>query len=478
MIDQLFIRICYFPSFPFSLHFLRSEEEPVEGLLISLHSSISQTKTPQKVHSAIQTFGIPQTGPFLDSQTLSHAQTSPDLLVLIFEYSFGLQTQEVVELLTFKPFELQLLFEFVDEEQYQTHSISSSILFLNHSEEIVKLCGDDSTTISFIAQILTLSITNSSDIVAEYSSAGQITFSESMLELDKTNDLKLTKTDLLNNNSFLSILLTQRSLRPTLAPDFTTLLVSLSKLLMFTWEDFIRVNEAILAVVERVQRRTRLDGSELAFPPLIQADLLSEVTSTLLKVVEKDRRTYTQTCVNGYPIISYTRQHPEKYESLFVLSVPLLQRSISFLLHLWTVFASLVEREPTTVSSFVSLLRFVSLLQNWQLTLTGIKSFVHIFYSLLHTKDPRLSLLFQLAAHCHPSLPLLPFSTLLQRRLANEVKAVGVLSTRKRRETRKSVSAFEEKMSETEAQNSKPAAEQDEPKEQADDDNELFQSHS
>ncbi|KAK2942755.1 hypothetical protein BLNAU_22344 [Blattamonas nauphoetae] len=286
----------------------------------------------------------------------------------MFEYSFGLQTQEVVELLTFKPFELQLLFEFVDEEQYQTHSISSSILFLNHSEEIVKLCGDDSTTISFIAQILTLSITNSSDIVAEYSSAGQITFSESMLELDKTNDLKLTKTDLLNNNSFLSILLTQRSLRPT----------------------------------------------------------------------------------------------------------------------------------------------FVSLLQNWQLTLTGIKSFVHIFYSLLHTKDPRLSLLFQLAAHCHPSLPLLPFSTLLQRRLANkvcgagevdlcvltlsslltnthvavpsstrnQVKAVGVLSTRKRRETRKSVSAFEEKMSETEAQNSKPAAEQDEPKEQADDDNELFQSHS
>ncbi|KAK2946255.1 hypothetical protein BLNAU_18857 [Blattamonas nauphoetae] len=68
---------------------------------------------------------------------------------------------------------------------------------------------------------------------------------------------------------------------------------------------------------------------------------------------------------------------------------------------------------------------FVSLLQNWQLTLTGIKSFVHIFYSLLHTKDPRLSLLFQLAAHCHPSLPLLPFSTLLQRRLANEVCGAG-----------------------------------------------------
>ncbi|KAK2964702.1 hypothetical protein BLNAU_2 [Blattamonas nauphoetae] len=156
----------------------------------------------------------------------------------MFEYSFGLQTQEVVELLTFKPFELQLL------------------------------------------------ITNSSDIVAEYSSAGQITFSESMLELDKTNELKLTKTDLLNNNSFLSILLTQRSLRPTLAPDFTTLLVSLSKLLMFT-------------------------------------------------------------------------------------------------------------------------------------------SFVHIFYSLLHTKDPRLSLLFQLAAHCHPSLPLLPFSTLLQWRLANKVCGAG-----------------------------------------------------
>ncbi|KAK2951259.1 hypothetical protein BLNAU_13746 [Blattamonas nauphoetae] len=33
--------------------------------------------------------------------------------------------------------------------------------------------------------------------------------------------------------------------------------------------------------------------------------------------------------------------------------------------------------------------------------------------------------LFQLAAHCHPSLPLLPFSTLLQRRLANEVCGAG-----------------------------------------------------
>ncbi|KAK2940172.1 hypothetical protein BLNAU_24901 [Blattamonas nauphoetae] len=378
-----------------------SQEEPVEGLLISLHSSISQTKTPQKVHSAIQTFGIPQTGPFLDSQTLSHAQTSPDLLVLMFEYSFGLQTQEVVELLTFKPFELQLLFEFVDEEQYQTHSISSSILFLNHSEEIVKLCGDDSTTISFIAQILTLSITNSSDIVAEYSSAGQITFSESMLELDKTNE-------------------------PEQAPNVHGFASFSGLLFENRWEDFIRVNEAILAVVERVQRRTRLDGSELAFPPLIQTDLLSEVTSTLLKVVEKKTEEHTHKLVSTAIQSSLTLDSiPEKYESLFVLSVPLLQRSISFLLHLWTVFASLVEGEPTTVSSFVSLLRFVSLLQNWQLTLTGIKSFVHIFYSLLHTKDPRLSLLFQLAAHCHPSLPLLPFSTLLQWRLANKVCGAG-----------------------------------------------------
>ncbi|KAK2941698.1 hypothetical protein BLNAU_23382 [Blattamonas nauphoetae] len=33
--------------------------------------------------------------------------------------------------------------------------------------------------------------------------------------------------------------------------------------------------------------------------------------------------------------------------------------------------------------------------------------------------------LFRLAAHCHPSLPLLPFSTLLQRRLANEVCGAG-----------------------------------------------------
>ncbi|KAK2956295.1 hypothetical protein BLNAU_8859 [Blattamonas nauphoetae] len=146
----------------------------------------------------------------------------------MFEYSFGLQTQEVVELLTFKPFELQLLFEFVDEEQYQTHSISSSILFLNHSEEIVKLCGDDSTTISFIAQILTLSITNSSDIVAEYSSAGQITFSGVYARARQNKRTKTYKTDLLNNNSFLSILLTQRSLRPTLAPDFTTLLICVS----------------------------------------------------------------------------------------------------------------------------------------------------------------------------------------------------------------------------------------------------------
>ncbi|KAK2940900.1 hypothetical protein BLNAU_24186 [Blattamonas nauphoetae] len=134
-----------------------SQEEPVEELLISLHSSISPQNLP-KVLSALQTFAIPQSGPYLDSQTLSHAQTSPDLLVLMFEYSFGLQTQEVVELLTFKTFELQLL-----------------------------------NTISFIAQILTLGITNSSDIVAEYSSAGQITFSKSMLELDKTNELTLTK---------------------------------------------------------------------------------------------------------------------------------------------------------------------------------------------------------------------------------------------------------------------------------------------
>ncbi|KAK2960319.1 hypothetical protein BLNAU_4535 [Blattamonas nauphoetae] len=244
-----------------------SKEEPVEGLLISLHSSISQTKLPKSPFSHSNIRNSPNR-PLLDSQTLSHAQTSPDLLVLMFEYSFGLQTQEVVELLTFKPFELQLLFEFVDEEQYQTHSISSSILFLNHSEEIVKLCGDDSTTISFIAQILTLSITNSSDIVAEYSSAGQITFSESMLELDKTNEvfeqLWLKKTE-----------------------EHTHKLVSTA-----------------------IQSSLTLDSI------------------------------------------------PEKYESLFVLSVPLLQRSISFLLHLWTVFASLVEGNPQQIPR-LSLFQFL-----------------------------------------------------------------------------------------------------------------------
>ncbi|KAK2941022.1 hypothetical protein BLNAU_24073 [Blattamonas nauphoetae] len=175
---------------------------------------------------------------------------------------------------------------------------------------------------------------------------------------------------------------------------------------------------------------------------------------------------------------------------------------------------------------------FVSLLQNWQLTLTGIKSFVHIFYSPPYKGSPPFTPLPVLslsdaqhqpeaevvkAAPSHLLDSLLtatqvflfcPSPLHLQRRLANkvwagdvdlcvltlslltnthvavpsstrnQVKAVGVLSTRKRRETRKSVSAFEEKMSETEAQNSKPAAEQDEPKEQADDDNELFQSHS
>ncbi|KAK2949514.1 hypothetical protein BLNAU_15602 [Blattamonas nauphoetae] len=110
---------------------------------------------------------------------------------------------------------------------------------------------------------------------------------------------------------------------------------------MFTWEDFIRVNEAILAVVERVQRRTRLDGSELAFPPLIQADLLSEVTSTLLKVVEKKTEEHTHKLVSTAIQSSLTLDSiPEKYESLFVLSVPLLQRSISFLLHLWTICVS------------------------------------------------------------------------------------------------------------------------------------------
>ncbi|KAK2942191.1 hypothetical protein BLNAU_22899 [Blattamonas nauphoetae] len=76
---------------------------------------------------------------------------------------------------------------------------------------------------------------------------------------------------------------------------------------------------------------------------------------------------------------------------------------------------------------------FVSLLQNWQLTLTGIKSFVHIFYSLLHTKDPAFTPLplkwfFDLAHTLldgKKALPLLPFSTLLQRRLANEVCGAG-----------------------------------------------------
>ncbi|KAK2958557.1 hypothetical protein BLNAU_6591 [Blattamonas nauphoetae] len=155
----------------------------------------------------------------------------------MFEYSFGLQTQEVVELLTFKTFELQLLLQ-----------------------------------------------------------------------------------------------ISRHFCQPEQAPNVHGFASFSGLLFENRWEDFIRVNEAILAVVERVQRKTRLDGSELAFPPLIRADILSEVTSTLLKVVKKDRRTYTQTCVNG----------------------------------------------------------FVSLLQNWQLTLTGITSLVHLFHTLLHSKDPRL----------------------------------------------------------------------------------------
>ncbi|KAK2941657.1 hypothetical protein BLNAU_23421 [Blattamonas nauphoetae] len=253
----------------------------------------------------------------------------------MFEYSFGLQTQEVVELLTFKTFELQLL-----------------------------------NTISFIAQILTLGITNSSDIVAEYSSAGQITFSKSMLELDKTNE-------------------------PEQAPNVHGFASFSGLLFENRWEDFIRVNEAILAVVERVQRKTRLDGSELAFPPLIRADILSEVTSTLLKVVEKKTEEHTHKLVSTAIQSSLTLDIiPEKYESLFVLSVPLLQRSISFLLHFLVSF-------PTCPTSTRSGCGFFDLTHS---LLDGKKAFLH----------PVVSFDSLLAAN--PNLPLLPFSTLLQRR--------------------------------------------------------------
>ncbi|KAK2964700.1 hypothetical protein BLNAU_617 [Blattamonas nauphoetae] len=220
---------------------------------------------------------------------------------------------------------------------------------------------------SHLSLKFSLGITNSSDIVAEYSSAGQITFSKSMLELDKTNE-------------------------PEQAPNVHGFASFSGLLFENRWEDFIRVNEAILAVVERVQRKTRLDGSELAFPPLIRADILSEVTSTLLKVVEKKTEEHTHKLVSTAIQSSLTLDIiPEKYESLFVLSVPLLQRSISFLLHVWPVFTSHVEREPTTVSSIVSLLRFVSLLQNWQLTLTGITSLVHLFHTLPFKGSPPLT---------------------------------------------------------------------------------------
>ncbi|KAK2941198.1 hypothetical protein BLNAU_23885 [Blattamonas nauphoetae] len=202
----------------------------------------------------------------------------------MIEYSFGLQTQEVVELLTFKPFELQLL------------------------------------------------ITNSSDIVAEFSSAGQITFSESMLELDKTNELKLTKTDLLNNNSFLSILLTQRSLRPTLAPDFTTLLICVSASKLATDLDWNQVFRPHLLLSPPYK------GSP-PFTPLFQF------------------------------LVSFRRaQHRPETEVVFLTSY--------------------------TLSS----------------TKEGVSAPSHLF---------------RLAAHCHPSLPLLPFSTLLQWRLANKVCGAG-----------------------------------------------------
>ncbi|KAK2941863.1 hypothetical protein BLNAU_23203 [Blattamonas nauphoetae] len=290
----------------------------------------------------------------------------------MFEYSFGLQTQEVVELLTFKTFELQLLFEIVDEEPYQTHSISSSILFLNHSEEIVKPCGDDSNTISFIAQILTLGITNSSDIVAEYSSAGQITFSKSMLELDKTNE-------------------------PEQAPNVHGFASFSGVLFENRWEDFIRVNEAILAVVERVQRKTRLDVSELAFPPLIRADILSEVTSTLLKVVKRQKNIYTNVCqricVSASKLATdldwnHVVSPPLPHSSPFKGSPPLTSLPVSCL------FSDVPNINPKRV---------------WVFDLThslldGKKAFLH----------PVVSFDSLLAAN--PNLPLLPFSTLLQRR--------------------------------------------------------------
>ncbi|KAK2964003.1 hypothetical protein BLNAU_1084 [Blattamonas nauphoetae] len=327
----------------------------------------------------------------------------------MFEYSFGLQTQEVVELLTFKPFELQLLFEFVDEEQYQTHSISSSILFLNHSEEIVKLCGDDSTTISFIAQILTLSITNSSDIVAEYSSAGQITFSESMLELDKTNE-------------------------PEQAPNVHGFASFSGLLFENRWEDFIRVNEAILAVVERVQRRTRLDGSELAFPPLIQTDLLSEVTTSRRNMNRSSyylfrfcNDLFRSSCTFGPYSLHLSKG---THNSFFVRVIAQICVSASKLatdldwnqvfrphLLLSPPYKGSPPFTPLPVSCLFSDVPNIDPKLKWFLT----------SYTLSSTERRRFCTLpsFRLAAHCHPSLPLLPFSTLLQWRLANKVCGAG-----------------------------------------------------
>ncbi|KAK2954235.1 hypothetical protein BLNAU_10734 [Blattamonas nauphoetae] len=107
-----------------------------------------------------------------------------------------------------------------------------------------------------------------------------------------------------------------------------------------------------------------------------------------------------------------------------LLSVPLLQRSISFLLHpLDCIRFTCVEG---THSFFVRVIA--------QICVSASKLATDLDWN----QDPRLSLLFQflvsfrraqhqpeaevvlLAAHCHPSLPLLPFSTHLQRRLANK----------------------------------------------------------
>ncbi|KAK2943040.1 hypothetical protein BLNAU_22051 [Blattamonas nauphoetae] len=148
-----------------------SNELPIENLLDEIYRVVTgqRAEVDQQNAKTNTVFGIQFDGLRLEENVVNRANTTLDLIVLLFENSFQMDTREIVELLTTKSARLQNIFSSGSNSIMLPNIVAFLTLARNHHALIVSLSAQDPPMLSFAIQVLSLGLSSPIDEITALS---------------------------------------------------------------------------------------------------------------------------------------------------------------------------------------------------------------------------------------------------------------------------------------------------------------------